>query len=1252
MARIDEQFIGKYSLQKTIRFELRPVGATTKLLREFKNQTEGNLLEKDAERARAYEDVKIILDEYHRFFIEEVLSNFEFDHELIEAAYRLYEKKKTDADCLAQYQVITAAMRKEIASALAHSCKDYMIDKYEKLFKADGSMLYTWLGSRRISGEISEDEYNSCIELLGKFKDFTAYFKEYRNNRNNLFSDEEKATAISYRVVNENMPRFFENCIRVKAIEKNHPLLFKSLKKHHRKFAPSMYAGMVSQRSITEYNRIIGSPDLASSQKGINSIINEYRQKKGIRNRDLPLMSQLYKQLLSDRIVIYNQRQISDDSEMIQVVAGAAQITLEASEKLTELIKEYVVAERSNRIFIDCARITELSQRIFGQWDFINRAVNAHKNGMSSRDKKNLEARLKSAVAMVELQGFIDQYIRSLDKELRPDSQQITDLCKYFQISPLAELKAAVVSFETSLPDSAYRKELISNVKTVMDCIMEIVHFYRPLYLFKEGKALQIINRDDDFYAEFERLYNDLESLFRIYNSVRNYATKKPFSNDKIKLCFDRPTLLDGWDMNKEKTNLCAILLREGTYYLAIMNRDHNNVFDLNRNEINELANKSNSGSYYSKMEYKQLQKAFLNIPRILFSESKQQLFAPSKDILHIKKNKLYTKEAGNKKALEEWIDFCKGCIANHPEWNRYFKFTFKESSQYADVNEFYSDFDRQAYNINFVDISADYVDTLVDEGKLYLFQIYNKDFSAHSNGKPNLHTSYWRMLFDEENLRNITKDNRRPVFKLNGEAEIFYRQASLEKQITHIKGQPIMNKNPNNPKRESMFDIDLIKDRRYTEDKLFFHCPITINFRARTTKIGAFNLDVNRFVEGNPDINVIGIDRGERHLLYYTVINQRGEILEQGSLNRINNTYVSGGQTIERDTNYRELLHDLEERRGEARKNWDEILNIKEMKTGYLSQVVHKVSRLMIDYNAILVLEDLNAGFKRSRIKFEKQVYQKFEKAMIDKTNYLVFKDAQPGSPGHYLNGYQLTAPFERFRDLGRQSGFLYYVFPSYTSHICPKTGFVKRLSTKYEGIKQAQSFFGKFDRISYNSNEDFFEFHFDYKKFGVEMYRNKWIVCTHGNQRYFYDPRTRKNDIVNVTEEMKVLLSGAGIDYETGTDLLPMICAHKVKDFLSRLLFLLGLTLQMRYTIGGTGNDDDYILSPVKHDDGTFFDSRRAGQYEPRNADANGAYHIALKGLKIISGVSQGELSRVDKKETEAWFKYVQKKEYRQYE
>ena len=53
-------------------------------------------------------------------------------------------------------------------------------------------------------------------------------------------------------------------------------------------------------------------------------------------------------------------------------------------------------------------------------------------------------------------------------------------------------------------------------------------------------------------------------------------------------------------------------------------------------------------------------------------------------------------------------------------------------------------------------------------------------------------------------------------------------------------------------------------------------------------------------------------------------------------------------------------------------------------------------------------------------------------------------------------------------------------------------------------------------------------------------------------------------------------------------------------------------------------TGSEVDYLISPVMNDNGEFYDSRKAGKDLPKDADANGAYHIAKKGLWVLKQIN----------------------------
>ncbi|MCM1222845.1 MAG: type V CRISPR-associated protein Cas12a/Cpf1, partial [Lachnospiraceae bacterium] len=628
-------------------------------------------------------------------------------------------------------------------------------------------------------------------------------------------------------------------------------------------------------------------------------------------------------------------------------------------------------------------------------------------------------------------------------------------------------------------------------------------------------------------------------------------------------------------------------------------------------------------------------------LPKVFFSKSRIDEFAPSDEI-----QKAYEKGTHKKGAnfsisdCHRLIDFFKDSIAKHEDWCK-FPFNFSETSTYKDISGFYREVEQQGYMIGYRKISESFITQLVDEGKLYLFQIWNKDFSAFSKGTPNLHTLYWKMLFDERNLANV-------VYKLNGQAEVFFRKKSLDldKTAIHRANRPIVNKNSQNKKHDSTFDYDIVKNRRYTVDKFQFHVPITINFKA--TGSDNINENVLDIIRNNGIEHVIGIDRGERHLLYLSLIDLKGNIVKQMTLNEIVNEYQ--GNTY--STNYKDLLSQREGERTESRRDWKRIENIKDIKEGYLSQVVHILAKMVVDYNAIVVLEDLNMGFMRGRQNIERNVYEQFEKKLIDKLNYYVDKRKDADKVGGLLHGLQMTSKFESFAKLGKQSGCLFYIPAWNTSKIDPVTGFVNLFDTRYRSAEETRCFFSKFDTIRYNAEKDWFEFEFDYNNFTVKAdgTRTKWTLCTHGTRiRTFRNPEKLNqwdNEEVVLTEEFKRVFRDA--DVEICENLKEQICALSDKKHLEPMMHLMKLLLQMRNS--QTNTEVDYLLSPVADEDGHFYDSRTCPEQLPKDADANGAYNIARKGLWVIRKIqttSSGDKLNLAISNKE-WLQFAQQKPY----
>ena len=125
-------------------------------------------------------------------------------------------------------------------------------------------------------------------------------------------------------------------------------------------------------------------------------------------------------------------------------------------------------------------------------------------------------------------------------------------------------------------------------------------------------------------------------------------------------------------------------------------------------------------------------------------------------------------------------------------------------------------------------------------------------------------------------------------------------------------------------------------------------------------------------------------------------------------------------------------------------------------------------------------------------------------------------------------------------------------------------------------------------------------------------------------------------------LTDEFIKLFEEYGIDYKAG--LQSQIVSQNEKTFYEKLLQLFRLTLQMRNSI--TNSEVDYLISPVMNYESEFYDSRQAGNKLPKDADANGAYHIAKKGWLLLERIKDwDENSKPDLLiKNKAWLEFAQ--------
>lgn len=1231
MKKINE-LTALYPLSKTLRFELKPVGKTLDHIEQK------GLIVQDEQRAEEYKQVKKIIDSYHKEFITMCLKGLKLNMVYLERYESLAREVHRDE---AEFDKVKAALRKQIVEAFKQG------GSYNDLFKKE-------LIQKHLPEFVESEEEK---KMVANFSKFTTYFTGFYENRKNMYSDEEKSTAIAYRLIHENLPLFLDNMRSFRKIAEsevgeqfaNIEVRFEEyLNVEHlaEMFELDYFSDTLTQEQIAVYNSVIGGRTLDDGTKiqGINEYVNLYNQQH--KEARLPLLKPLYKMILSDRVALswLPENPFESDGEMVEAIKEMCQSLKEVlmgNDGLRNLLFNIDLYDIEHIYIANDLGLTDISQQMFGQYDVYASAIKqklrqgVKQSPKERRDPELFEERInrlyKSAksFSIADLNSHTDanHTIESYFKQLGAYDREGEQRINLFTQIEMAQIAATDILAGKHGNISQSDKE-IAILKGLLDAYKSLQHFVKPL-LGHGDEA----DKDNEFDAKLREAWNALDIVTPLYNKVRNWLTRKPYSVEKIKLNFENAQLLGGWDVNKEPDCTSVLLRKDGFYYLAIMDKKSNHAFDSDELPCD--------GKCYEKIDYKLLPGANKMLPKVFFSKSRIDEFAPSKEIVEAYKNGTHKKGKDfNLAHCRRLIDFFKRSITKHEDWKN-FPFVFSPTESYEDISGFYREVEQQGYMLSFRKVSESFINQLVDEGKLYLFKIWNKDFSEYSKGMPNMHTLYWKMLFNEQNLVDT-------VYKLNGQAEVFYRKRSLDMADTtvHRANQPLVKKNVLNKKRHSTFDYDIVKDRRYTVDKFQFHVPMTMNFKA----VGRDNInsEVLNIIRNGGIKHIIGIDRGERHLLYLSLIDLKGNIVKQMTLNDIVNEY--NGNTYA--TNYRDLLAEREGNRTEARRNWKKIENIKEIKQGYLSQVVHIISKMMVEYDAIVVLEDLNMGFMRGRQKIERSVYEQFEKMLIDKLNYYVDKQKRIDEAGGLLHALQLTSKFESFKKLGKQSGCLFYIPAWNTSKIDPVTGFVNLFDTRYVNADKAREFFSKFDSIRYNDAKNWFEFAFDYNKFTEKAKdtRTRWTLCTWGTRiRTFRNPAKLNqwdNEEVVLTDVFKKAFDEAGIDIHS--NLKEAICTLTEKKHLESLMHLMKLLLQMRNSI--TNSEIDYLLSPVADENGHFYDSRTCDDTLPKDADANGAYNIARKGLwaiRTIQESSETERPNLALKNQD-WLRFAQQKPY----
>lgn len=1334
-----DDFTNLYELQKTLRFELKPVGKTQELLKENK------IFEKDRTVDDSYNRAKFYFDTLHQKFIDSALSlekvkNLPFQDfaNVLGKQNENISKKKTEINKLRKENKNDPKIKKlqKEINNFEKKIKDEKEKLYKKiriLFDAEADQWKKDYQKKEISGEkikfgksdldrkgvdfltaagilkvlkyeFSEKKENEFrakgwpslyVEekenpgkkryIFDSFDRFSGYLSKFQQTRKNLYADDGTSTAVATRIA-DNFVIFLQNKKVFDEKYKSNRSEIGFTETHI--FNLEHYKNCLLQKGIEDlesekgsensYNKIIGRINKKIKEFRDNKDSEAKKNKTKLKKIEYPSFRMLDKQILGkvekEKELIKETKDKTAEEVFIDRFREFIQNNQDRFAKARNLMNAFFIGEFETEysgIYLKNKAINTVSRRWFTDYRSFELLLPQKSKNKDEKDEPKIKKfisldEIKNAVEQLEGDIFKPDYygkevIQTEKNDLQQNKwQQFLDVWKYEFDNLFKDIKKKneekIFGYETYLKEakrlktfSRKNKEDIAKVKNYADaslCIYQMLKYFALEDKDRENAPGQL---STSFYAQYDGYYKDFEFI-KYYNAFRNFITQKPFDEDKIKLNFEKGNLLGGWaESPKGNAQYCAYIFhRDNKFFLGVT--DYPNILD--SKIFPRIKNiKQNS---YEQMIYKQLKST------TIYGVSYESTFG--------------TKYTEDKKKLskKELLERIKSIIKEQVKFFPYLKGIY--CRYYSEPNKLAQDLaEISLYNINFEPVSAEYIEQVEHGIKdnrryLYLFEILNKDLKKSKESKKNIHTIYFENLFSKINLVE-------PILKLSGGAEIFLRRGTK-----------------NLPKKKDKKGKEVVDHKRYSEDKIMFHLPIVINMDSGTITSRKFNQKINKFLDLNKKgINIIGIDRGEKNLLYYSVINQKGEILEQGSLNKI--------KIGEKEVDFYDKLVACEKERLKNRQSWEPVVKIKDLKKGYISHVIHIICELIIKYNAIVVLEDLNMRFKQICGGIERSVYQQFEKALIDKLDYMVFKDNRDlHAPGGILNGYQLAAQFKSFEKMGKQTGILFYTQADYTSITDPLTGFRKNIyisnGASQEKIRQALEKI----KIGWDEKEKSYFFKYNVKDFSDQKNKDiqskEWIVyakiprirCEKDNNGHWnYEP-------INVNERLKELFNLWGFNpredigkqivqkYKNGELGGEKELDGKPRNFYKALIYYFNLVLQLRNSfskkfkleengeIEDIGEDIDFIASPVAPFFSTKavnkkrevlsvvnfvgFNERFVGAEEEKkrllegyNGDANGAYNIARKGIMILNKIRENPENPNLYITKENWDEFVQK-------
>lgn len=518
MERMYENFTNLYPVTKTLSFKAIPTEETKKHL-----DIEWDALG-DETRFENYEKMKNILDKLHREYITGKLENIdeqiktklvEIMTELISVMKKITTNLEDKKKLQIQVQSLQEKLRKEIGNLFPK--KEWELLQGKNVFKKNGPL-------SKIC--ISEEEYKS----IQCYDGFMTFFKKYNETRANIYSTEEKSTAIAFRIVNDNLPKYVRNSDNFQQICKEIPEVVEQVKKTYNNltsyFEIDCYPSHWGQKGIEKYNSVIGEMN-----NQLNLAIQKRKESKFRKYK----MQVLYQQILSDReeqSFVYQQ-----DQEVFHAIDELSEV-VESSElnEAIKLLNSHNINE--TEIFIPYAKLAEVSVKMKMGWNGLEQAfINDLQQQYPKKDYEKLVEQLKKEKKVFSLQE-IKETVMTIKHEEDWQFVSLLDCIESYQ-KQLKETKDAYIEYAKTYADSSsssLQGNDVAPIKAFLDSCLQLVQWCK---LFEYSDLYG--NRDKVFYGGADTILLIFESLNSVYNKTRNYVTMRPGQARKMHLMFDYP---------------------------------------------------------------------------------------------------------------------------------------------------------------------------------------------------------------------------------------------------------------------------------------------------------------------------------------------------------------------------------------------------------------------------------------------------------------------------------------------------------------------------------------------------------------------------------------------------------------------------------------------------------------------------------------------------------------------------------------